>query len=180
MTRSENINRYAYLLLLISLTACSGRSGSGTTVTATGSTPTPAPAEQRIIDNEDLTPGLKGFDVNNNGIRDDIERLIAQKYSATPELKRAAEQEARALQKSMESITRQQALAAGDEIRRAGACTAKVLLGNTAPNEKLFISISKEIAALTSNTRERFTAYWNAESLAGGGVFRQPDEPVCD
>jgi hypothetical protein len=174
------MNRYACLLLLISLTACSGGGGSGSTVTATGSTPTPAPAGQRIIDNEDLTPGLKGVDANNNGIRDDIDRLIAQKYSATPELQKAAEQKARALQKSMEATTRQQALAAGDGIMRAADCAFKVFPQSTSSDIKFYDQLSKELESLTNNTQERFKAYWNAESLKGGGVFHQPDEPVCD
>lgn len=175
MSGLKQMNRHAYLLLLIPLTACSGSSGGATSAAPTGSTPILAPAGQRIIDNEDLTPGLKGSDANNNGIRDDIDRLIAQKYSATPKLKKAAEQEARALQKSMEATTRQEALAAGDEISRAVNC-----LGDSTPDEKLFLNATKEIGALIGNTRERFNAYRNAESLKGGGVFRQPDEPVCD
>lgn len=180
MSGLKQMNRHAYLLLLIPLAACSGSSGGATSAAPTGSTPILAPAGQRIIDNEDLTPGLKGSDANNNGIRDDIDRLIAQKYSATAELKRAAEQEARALQKSMEATTRQQALAAGDEIRRAGSCSFKIFPQSTSADIRFYDQLSKELESLTGNTQERFKAYWDAESLKGGGVFRQPDEPVCD
>ena len=179
MSGLKQMNRHAYLLLLIPLAACSGSSGGGTTAIPTGGNSTPPPVTQRIIDNEDLTAGLKGVDADGNGIRDDIDRLITLKYSATPEMKKALEQEARALQKSMESTTRQQALAAGDEIMRAGGCSFKIFL-NMPGSLELRDKASNEIGALTANTRERFKAYWNAESLKGGGVFRQPDEPVCD
>jgi hypothetical protein len=180
MIERVKLDRSFYLLLLTSLAACSGSSGGETTAVNTGGNSTPPPVAQRIIDNEDLTPGLKGVDANNNGIRDDIDRLIAQKYSATPELQKAAEQKARALQKSMEATTRQQALAAGDGIMRAADCAFKVFPQSTSSDIKFYDQLSKELESLTNNTQERFKAYWNAESLKGGGVFRQPDEPVCD
>mgnify|MGYP003543664683 FL=1 len=40
---------------------------------------------------EDFTPGLKGIDSDSNGIRDDIDALILQKYADTPTIKKAAE-----------------------------------------------------------------------------------------
>jgi hypothetical protein len=171
------------------LSACSGSSSSSAPPSSSaGSSGTPGsgsgqgqPGSGPVIDNEDQTPGLKGVDADNNGIRDDIDRLIAKKYSATPALKKAVEQGARALQKSMESTSRQQALIAGDEIMRAGDCQAKVVLrkGDTS-SEKLYLQIGNDLTALTGNTKERFTAYWKAESLKGGGVLEQPKEPVCD
>ncbi|RZI43935.1 hypothetical protein EGT07_00425 [Herbaspirillum sp. HC18] len=166
---------------LCALVACSGGGSSNTsTSTHAGGTSSSTAANSRIIDNEDLTPGLKGIDADNNGIRDDIDRLIAKKYAATPAMKKAAQQEARALQKNMEATTRKEALAAGDEIMRAGACVDKVFPHATSQDEKFWLQMSKEIEALTANTKERFTAYWKAESLKSGAVFSQPDEPVCD
>ena len=171
------------LPLICALLACSrGESSSapaGASSNAAGKG-SPTATNSRIIDNEDLTPGLKGIDADNNGIRDDIDRLIAQKYSATPAMKKAAEQKARALQKNMEAATRKEALIAGDEIRRAGECTYKTLPHATEQDAKFREQMSKEIEALTANTKERFTAYWKAEALSGGAVFSQPDEPVCD
>jgi hypothetical protein len=171
------------------LSACSGSSsssappssstgGSGTPVSGSGQG---QPGSGPVIDNEDMTPGLKGIDADKNGIRDDIDRLIAKKYSATPELKKAVEQRARALQKSMEATTRQQSLIAGDEIMRAGRCSAKLVLRKgDASSEKLFLQIGNDLRALTGNTKERFTAYWNSANLSKGAVFEQPKEPVCD
>ena len=166
-------------VLCVTLSACSG-GGSGDTPLAAPSSSGPSTPWAKIIDNEDLSPGLKGVDANNNGIRDDIDRLIAQKYARTPEIKRAAEQEARALQRSMEATTREEALRAGDAIKRAAECTYQVLPRDTREQVNYREDLSKDISALTANTQERFTAYWAAERLKSGAVFRQPDGQVCD
>ncbi len=169
------------------LSACggSGAASSGVSAPPAASAPTPptvtAPLSSGpVIDNEDLGAGLRGTDGNANGIRDDVDRLIAQRYSTTPALKRAAEQSARALQKFMQATTKQQVLVAGDDIMRAGACVDKALPENTPQNSKLISQFSKDLLALIANTRERFTAYWAANKLAGGAVFDEPREPVCD
>jgi len=172
---------------LLALSACGGAGGgsgdpapSSSASAPSGGNPTTPVATKGIIDNEDMSAGLKGIDANNNGIRDDIDRLIAQKYSATPAMKKAAEQEARTLQMAMEASTRQQALIAGDEISRATACTHKVFPKDTPSAVKFRQRMSSEIESLTANTKERFTAYWKANELMGGAVFSQPTEPVCN
>jgi len=176
------------VVLAFLLTACSGGGGSGTSGSGAtaptssssssgGSQPT---SQTEIIDHEDLSSGLKGVDKNANGIRDDIDRLIATKYAKTPALKRAAEQMALALQSSMESVDRSQALIAGDKIVRASACISKALPDVTQDNENTILAISRELSALTANTQERFTAYWKAEELGSGAVYKEPLEPVCD
>lgn len=179
--------RYAGCFALsLALAACSGGGdggsgdaqpppGAGTNPPGGGTTPS-----AKIIDNEDLSPGLKGVDANANGIRDDIDRLIAQKYARTPEIQRAAEQEAQALQRNMEATTREEALRAGDAIERAAECAYQLLPRDTREQVKYREDMSKDIVALTANTQERFTAYWAAERLKSGAVFRQPDGRVCD
>ena len=167
------------------LAACSG-SGTATLPTdgskngqALAASPTPI-ISQPIIENEDLTAGLKGADVNNNGIRDDIDRLIAKKYSNTPAIQNAAEQKARSLQHLMESTTKQLALAAADENARAWACVRKRLPFSDPANTKIVHSMTAEIESLTANTKERFTKYWGSNKLIAGGYFSQAVEPVCD
>lgn len=155
-------------------------STSSTPPTSTSTAPSQPSVTAPIIDNEDLSAGLKGIDANNNGIRDDIDRLIGLRYALTPKMKNAAEQEARALQKAMEATTKAQARLTGSEIMRAGACSFKQFPRSDAKDSKFRELMSKEIESLTANTRERYIAYWNGEKLAGGMVFRQPEEPVCD
>jgi hypothetical protein len=172
------------LPLTFALAACSGGSpgspgGSSGANVDTGSNATPTPSGP-IIDNEDLTPGLRGVDADRNGIRDDIDRLIAKKYSGTPEIKKAVEQDAKALQRFLEVTDKDQARLAGEGVSRASACIFKVFPDSTAQESELRDQWAKEVEALTANTKERFTKYWRSESLIGGMVFKQPQEPVCD
>jgi hypothetical protein len=169
---------YLSLLFLAALVACSGSGASDAAVSSRSNNSSASQANTPIIDNEDLTPGLKGVDANNNGIRDDIDRLIAQKYSATPALKKAAEQQARALQKFMEATTRQQALIDGDEDSRATWCLSKQFPSTS--DDAKFKQVTAELEALTANTQERFTKYWESNNLVGGAVFKESQEPVCD
>lgn len=138
---------------------------------------------------EDLSPGLKGVDANANGIRDDIDRLIANKFSATPAIKKAAEQTALALQLFMEATTKEQAYAAAGENSRSSACRMQILfplsydqysLTEKIEKQELFLGISQEIEALTANTRERMVKYLASNKLVGGGVFPSPPQPVCN
>lgn len=196
----KKINISMLLVIVLAISACTDSStpqssttgstsngttssgaGAGSTTDAASTPPATKPTVSgKIIDNEDKTAGLKGVDANSNGIRDDIDRLIALKYAGTPEIKKAAEQKARALQRNMEASTRTEALRAGDAIKRAGRCVYKVLPLDTPEQIRYWENMSKDIVALTTNTKERFTSYWKANSLMSGAVFQQPSEPVCD
>ncbi len=168
------------LFLAAGCSAGSGDSSSGSNAAndvAPGGTAT---LSAKIIDNEDMTAGLKGVDADKNGIRDDIDRLIAQKYALTPAMKKAAEQKARALQKAIEATTRAESRAAGDQMMRASRCSLKVFPRGSAKDTQFRVQMSKDIEALTANTAERFKAYWNGEKLGGSTVYLQPEEPVCD
>jgi hypothetical protein len=123
--------------------------------------------------------GLKGTDDNTNGIRDDIDQFIEQKFSYTPEIKRAAEQEARALQQFMEAQTKEEALKAAEQMARATSCTFKRLSDPIRDYEKRQ-ALSKEIEVWTTNTKERLFKYLESSKLIGGAYFMQPIEPVCD
>ncbi|RKZ37357.1 MAG: hypothetical protein DRQ49_16340 [Gammaproteobacteria bacterium] len=125
------------------------------------------------------TASLKGTDDNANGIRDDIDQLIAKKFSYTQEIKRAAEQEARALQQFMEVKTKEEALKAAEQIARATSCTFKRLSASIRDYEKRQ-ALSKEIEVWTTNTKERLLKYLESSKLIGGASFMQPVEPVCD
>jgi hypothetical protein len=164
------------VLILAGVAACSDSSSPSGGASSTRTDKAKVP----IIENEDLTPGLRGIDADNNGIRDDIDRLIAKKYSASPQIKKAAQQYAWTLQKALDATTRAQALADGDEIGRAVACIFKVLPARTSEQEHFRDDMLNEISALTANTKERFTTKWKVESPGGAVVYKQPDEPVCD
>lgn len=123
--------------------------------------------------------GLMGTDDNANSIRDDIDQLIMQKFSYTPSVKRAAEQEARALQRFMEATTKEAALKAAEQIARATSCTFRILSDPIGDYEKRQ-ALSKELEVWTFNTNERLSKYLESSKLIGGAYFMQPIEPVCD
>jgi hypothetical protein len=168
------IRNFAAVIAAALLCACSG-GGGGASSDNTSNNNNGAVVAGKIIDNEDMSTGLMGVDADSNGIRDDIDRLIALKYSATSALKKAAEQKAKALQKSFDVTTADQARLWGNEIMRASSC---VELATT--DESIRSQLSKEVEALTANTKERFAAYWSANELAGGMVFAQPSSLYCD
>lgn len=161
--------KVASIALTMLLAACFGGDGPTPPVAVT-------PAQQPV--DEDKTAGLKGVDANTNNIRDDIDRLIATKFSQTPDIKKAVEQKAVALQSFMEVTTKEQALTTGEQIVRASSCVYKVMPGPE--NQDLRQAISKEIEAATANTRERVIAYINSNEFVGGEYFSQPEEPLCN
>ena len=71
----------AAVALGLVLTACSGGGGGGSgnvqqPLSSTETNPSgDSTLSAKIIDNEDLSPGLRGVDANANGIRNDIDRL---------------------------------------------------------------------------------------------------------
>lgn len=166
--------------LLLFITACSGGGGNAEAPATKGPLPATVADDAPQVDNEDFTPGLKGIDADANGIRDDIDRFIARHYSATSMMKKAAEQEARAFQKQVDAGTPEQALVAANAVSRAADCTFKTLPHATSKDLKFSEDMSIEIKALTANTKERFGAYWKAQEMVSGAVFRDAKEPVCD
>lgn len=165
------------LLLFLTLSGCSDGRRHGENPSADNAA---SGKDLPVIDNEDLTPGLKGIDADGNGIRDDIDLLIANKYSATSMMKQVAELHARALQQSMEATTREQAKAAGNEIFRASDCAYKFLPNANEEDVKFRERMSTEIEALTANAKERFKAYWKGESLASGMAFSKNLNHNCN
>ena len=176
--------RLFIIFVVLSVSACCDDEKPATEASAYGSSSKPSqlptPFSTLTTDVQaQTTAGLKGTDNNTNGIRDDIDQLIGQKFSYTPEIKRAAQQEARALQQFMEAKTREEALKAAEQIARATSCTFKILSDPIRDYEKRQ-ALSKEIEVWTTNTKERLFNYLESSKLIGGASFMQPVEPVCD
>lgn len=176
----KNNQLFSVAFIFLFITACSGGGESAGTPGAKGNQPAKTADDAPQVDNEDLTPGLKGIDADANGIRDDIDRFIARHYSATSIMKKAAEREARAFQMSMEATTPEEAKAAGNAIFHAGDCFYKLLPHANEADMKFLESMSIEIKALTANTPERFSAYWRGEELTSGMAFYTNDNPDCE
>lgn len=130
---------------------------------------------------EDFTPGLKGIDSDSNGIRDDIDALILQKYSDTPTIKKAAEKYARTVQVFMETNTKQEAYQAAKESGHMVDCIVHIILpGNNIENYTKRGQLIDEVVAYTANTRERFEKYWSSSKMIGGASFQIETKPICD
>ena len=137
----------------------------------------PTPPEPLTPEPEDLQPGLVGSDSNQNGIRDDIDSLIQTKFNDRPEIRKAAEQQAHALQRLLVAETKDQALEQARELNRTASCIAQLVPG---PENFQRRQDFKELEALTANTRERLVKYAGSNALVAGAYFTQPPSPVCD
>ncbi|MES2907752.1 MAG: hypothetical protein V4688_01185 [Pseudomonadota bacterium] len=131
---------------------------------------------------EDLTPGLKGIDSDANGIRDDIDALILQKYAETPIIKNTAENYARAVQGFMEANTKQEAYEAAQKSGHMISCINFVAFAplSNIDNYTRSSQLIKDISAYTANTRERFEKYWSSNEMISGGSFHMETKPICD
>jgi len=131
---------------------------------------------------EDFTPGLKGIDSDANGIRDDIDALILQKYADTPIIKMTAEKYARAVQSFMEAQTNEEAYAAAQKSGHMINCINFVAFAplSNIDNYTRSSRLIKDISAYTANTRERFEKYWSSNEMIGGGRFHIETKPICD
>ena len=122
---------------------------------------------------------LKNTDDDNNGIRDDIDELIKQRFSYKLEVKAAAEQEARSLQQFIEANSKEEALLAAEQIARATSCTFKIFSDPINDYVKRQ-ALSTEIETWTTNTPARLAKYLQVSKLISGAYFTQAVEPVCD
>jgi hypothetical protein len=110
---------------------------------------------------------LEGVDVNNNGIRDDIERWIYLTYQDSEKMRRALIQEYYPMQNMIIHGHQQDRDAVYndmDAMQRSSECLYYIHPEN--PH-----IISKELEALIVNTDERFYAYMEASRMLGGGTF---------
>lgn len=162
--------------------ACGGGSG--------GSSASPAPStsassqlqaleQSGQIPQLDRSSSLAGPDANTNGVRDDVDAYIAANLSATPEKAAAATQLARGVQSSV-------VVNAGDidavktaqrQVTRATNCVYSRFTGDTVkPPGK----VSRELEAITANTRERLTAYLAYNKALDGTSWSTPEGDTCE
>lgn len=133
-------------------------------------------AEQVI--QQDHSPGLKGVDTDSNGIRDDIDKLIQQKFSTTVSQKKAAQLYAKALQRNIEATNKQGALRSTQELANAISCVGKAFPGesNYLKRKELY----QELQKWTTNTKERFEASLKVDKLSSGSAISISEHPSCE
>ncbi len=114
-------------------------------------------------------------DKNGNGVWDEVEAKIIQKYSYSKNIQNAMFQIARAdqLAATEEILTVKRALEIDQMASRAFACADQI--------EPSLSSIGLDIEAWVVNTPERIKKYNHYNSLLSGQVFdTQSDDKSCD
>lgn len=134
-----------------------------------------ASGELPVLERE---PMLGGIDANTNGVRDDIERYIEQKYTG-PGQRKSAMQMARAFQQML--LVNKENSAELDRISaksfRAVACLDHTFVG---PDSSNSASVLDEVRAITTNTKDRLKAYLAYNHARSGSVSRLPEGDTCE
>ncbi len=155
----------AWVLALV-LTGCGGGGAAGDA----GSSRTPqeeiarleASGELPVLERE---PTLGGIDANTNGVRDDIERYIEKKYTE-PAQRQAAMQTARAYQQML-LLDKRDPVAVTEAVvasTRAVDCVFDTFPGADGSQ------LSRELEAMSTNTKDRLKAYLDFNKAASGSV----------
>lgn len=99
---------------------------------------------------------LAGIDVNGNGIRDDVEWAIFNKYPNSARIRAAELQYAMALQNELTSVFNSDTfVAVAQEESRAYGCIFDISNGDLKQQIQLSIRLQKEVSALVFNTPNR-------------------------
>jgi len=124
------------------------------------------------------TDSILGIDSNQNGIRDDIDAYIEEKYKDELE-KKAVQQFARNSQlKLAVNLEDEVALQeSSQEADRATTCIYKTFKSD--PNITAS-DVIDEIANITTNTKKRLKAYYKYSDALDGFVFTIPQKDYCD
>lgn len=120
---------------------------------------------------------LGGPDTNGNGVRDDIDAFIANKYH-DPDQVAALTRSARSLQRSITfgSTSKKAAWSMADQFMLDGLCVNQVFSKSGANGS----AADSEIESISTNTKERLVAYLRFNSLLIGFTYTLPDGDHCD
>ena len=122
---------------------------------------------------------LVGDDVNNNGIRDDVDAYIAQHYPE-PAQRKAAEQFARAMQLAITkgAISRDAARLVGRKSSEAISCLFERFDSKKGDPDPT--AVGTKLIDITVNTRERRKAYRAYSKNLDGTSWGSPDSGTCE
>lgn len=122
---------------------------------------------------------LAGTDANNNGVRDDIENYINKKYSE-PKQRAAVIQTAKAMQKIMSADTNNiiEVKAINIEISKAFNCVDTQFTDDS--KEVNYFTATKEVEAMTTNTKPRLLAYLAFNKALNGTSWALPEGDTCE
>jgi hypothetical protein len=127
---------------------------------------------QTVLATLDRSSDVPGPDKDNNGVRDDIDQIIAG-FGLTASQTKALTQFAAALQVAiLSSPDRNSAYPNAVELHRGQECVFSHLGANST-------KYSKQIKAFTLNTQPRVMAFLGFSHNASGAVYPQPTGTVC-
>jgi hypothetical protein len=186
-----SIFAFTALTISISLAACGGGGKSTPTAALPGSAPATTTTtvatvslKEQITKLEDSgalpkldrSSSITGPDVNNNGVRDDIEAYIAA-LQLTELQKKAAMQKAKSLQMTLTvDLTDKAAVQKVGEIMMAStACLSRVDKLNSD-----FRNMTAKIEGMTANTKERVKQYIQFNTASSGSVTSWPNGDTCE
>lgn len=184
-------NLFSVCLMMLVLSACGGGGGSS----STPSTGPSAAASQPLSDAQkiaaleasgnlpklDRETSIRGIDVNANGVRDDIEAVIARKYPQQ-EQRAAAMQDAAALQSALLTNPEDKAAVKAASLKSSRALKCLFLKFNVVndPNNASPAIVANETLSLTTNTKARLQAYLLFDKALDGSVISQPQGNTCE
>lgn len=121
----------------------------------------------------------QGPDINNNGIRDDIETYIATNYTSTTQ-RTAAEQFARVMQAAM--LVDKADIAAAKAIALQGSkavnCIYSRFDGNAGSKQPS--AVVEELKSVSTNTKARLLAYLAYSKALDGTAGSIPEGDTCE
>jgi hypothetical protein len=166
-----SIFAFTSLTLSISLAACGGGKAA-TAVPGTGPG-TSTVAELSLKEQITKLEESAGPDVNNNGVRDDIEAYIAA-LQLTEVQKKAAMQDAKAMQMTLTVDTTDKAAVqkVGEIMMASSNC-----IGDRITN---FTDYSLKLESITANTKERAKQYIKFNTASSGSVTSMPSGDTCE
>jgi len=126
----------------------------------------------------DRSNTLAGTDANSNGIRDDVETLIAHNYTSSAQ-RTAAMQTAKALQSAL-TVDASDVSAVKMVDRKISRGINCIYSKFDASHDQNPAQVAKELEAITTNTKQRLLTYLRFNKALDGTSSALPEGDSCD
>ncbi len=178
MRNKKIIRLFLTALSVVGILFFAGCSGSGSSPASQTSQPTVTNSSQPTVTNSTDQSGLPpdpgeagkqtlaGVDSDHDGVRDDVQRYIAQTYSNSEKTRAALTQDAKVVQSELlDANSKQLSMQHSDEEDKAASCLNSLVgLDNS-------IEMQKKLEVTILNTDDRTRAYFKYDDQLGGEVF---------
>jgi hypothetical protein len=169
-------------LILPAATPPAGDASAGSSTPGTGASASSLAQQIEALERKSAYPALDrssdiaGPDVNQNGVRDDIEAWI-NSLNITDLQRRALMQKARALQQTLlvDPTDKVAVQRVGEALMASTNCG-----GDRFTPYSEFSHLRGKIEAMTANTRERAESYMQYNKASSGSVTALPNHDTCE